>query len=222
MGNAGGVDALLDQLVALGADRAAARPIATALAADHGRADRRYHDLDHVRAVLAEVARLLPHEPSADGDAVRLAAWFHDVVYDPTAPAGQNEAASAARARTELTGLGLSRPSPDEVARLVRLTAGHRVEADDRSGAVLVDADLSILAAKPATYDRYAASVRSEYAHVPEDAWRLGRTAVLTHFLDQLDACFTAGPPDDGDRRRAAARANLLRERDALAEGSTG
>ena len=32
--------------------------------------------------------------------------------------------------------------------------------------------------------DEYARNVRAEYAHVPEDAWRRGRPAVLQRFLD--------------------------------------
>ena len=57
----------------------------------------------------------------------------------------------------------------EEVVRLVLLTAGHEVEPGDRNGAVLVDADLSILGAPPERYARYAADVRAEYAHVDDD-----------------------------------------------------
>ena len=210
---------LLAELTALGAHPDGARTVAHAVATDLAGPDRHYHSIDHVRAVLDEIDRLLPHEPTAHAAAVRLAAWFHDVVYDPTTGAGVDEAASAARARAELASLGLDATIADEVARLVLLTAGHRVEPTDRSGAVLVDADLAVLASPPADYDRYAAAVRLEYALVPDETWAVGRAAVLTTFLDQLDACFTAGPADDRARRRTATRANLLRERATLTAG---
>jgi len=37
-------------------------------------------------------------------------------------------------------------------------------------GAILISIDLSILAAEPSRYDAYAAAIRNEYAHVPDDA----------------------------------------------------
>jgi predicted metal-dependent HD superfamily phosphohydrolase len=78
---------------------------------------------------------------------------------------------------------------------------------------VLVDADLSILGAPAEVYDRYAAAVRAEYAHVPADAWRAGRSAVLRSFLDRPAIFHTAA---GRGRWEEAARANLGRERAAL------
>ena len=71
------------------------------------------------------------------------------------------------------------RPAADEVARLVRLTERHLPADDDANGCVLSDADLAILAATPERYAEYAADVRREYAHVPDDLFRAGRAAVL-------------------------------------------
>ena len=165
------------------------------------------------------MARLLAHEPEADAEAVPLAAWFHDAVYDVRAPAGDSEEASARLAADEVRAAGGSVALAAEVARLVRLTAGHVVDPSDRSGAVLVDADLWILSAPPLRYDRYVAAVRAEYAHVPDDAWRAGRGQVLDRFLAAASAgeIYAAGPEDDRVERRARAVANLTRERVALA-----
>ena len=77
----------------------------------------------------------------------------------------------------------------DEVRRLVLLTAGHTATADDRNGAVLCDADLAILAAVPDAYDDYAVRVRAEYAHVPDELFRVGRATVLRQLLE-LPALF--------------------------------
>lgn len=207
---------LADELVDLGVEPGLASTIDDAIKQRMSEAHRRYHGIDHVEAVLIEVARLLPFEPEASATAVRLAAWFHDAIYDPEASGTSNERASAELARASLHDAGIDADLVAEVARLVELTAGHRVAPDDRSGAVLADADLAILAAEPDDYDRYATAVRAEYAHVSDELWALGRPAVLRKFLEVPDTLFTAGPNADQARRRASATANIEREIAAL------
>ena len=136
---------------------------------------RGYHDLLHLTEVLAHVDELMdPGDP--DREAVLLAAWFHDAVYDGR---GDDEERSAQLA---LASLGDS-PLGREVARLVRLTASHRPADDDHAGQVLCDADLGILAADPDRYASYTAGVRREYAHVPDADFAAGRAAVLRGLL---------------------------------------
>ncbi|MEU7777021.1 metal-dependent phosphohydrolase [Micromonospora parva] len=172
---------------------------------------RHYHTLAHLTAVLDVVDQ---HADLADRvDVVRLAAWFHDVVYDPRAAGDANERDSAALAGSVLTGLGVPTSTVAEVHRLVVLTAGHSVTPDDRDGALLCDADLAVLAAPPARYERYAAAIRREYAHVPEPAFRAGRAAVLTGLL-ALPALFRLPPL--ATRWEEPARANVRRELAAL------
>jgi predicted metal-dependent HD superfamily phosphohydrolase len=199
-------------------DPAAVEALLAALAKRHGEPHRRYHTVEHVEEVRREVARLVPHEPEADATAVALAAWFHDAIYDPNAAPGASEEASAALAVAEVTALTGDGARAAEVARLVRLTAGHRVEPDDRSGAVLVDADLWILSSPPERYDRYAVDVRAEHAHVPEARWVEGRGAVLRRFLDAAAELYVTGPDPDRRARRRRAVANLTRELSALEE----
>jgi predicted metal-dependent HD superfamily phosphohydrolase len=142
-------------------------------------------------------------------DLVRLAAWCHDAVYDPRAGGDANERASAELAGDLLTAAGLPADEVRQVRRLVLLTAGHAVGPDDPEGALLCDADLAILAAPPADYDRYAAAVRREYAHVPDPGFRAGRAAVLANLL-ALPVLFRL--PEPHRRWEARARANLSRE----------
>lgn len=142
---------------------------------------RRYHDVDHLHAVLARVDLLAAE--AEDPDVVRLAAWFHDAVYDPRST--DNESRSAALARDLLPGIGLAPQRVLEVARLVELTATHDPEAGDSDGAVLSDADLAVLASPPAAYARYAAGVRAEYHHLDDPAFAAGRSAVLRALLDR-------------------------------------
>ncbi|RBY77919.1 metal-dependent phosphohydrolase [Blastococcus sp. TF02-09] len=181
---------------------------------------RRYHDLAHLAAVLGIVSRLA--DDATDPDAVRLAAWYHDVVYDPQR--SDNEAVSAGRATAGLRGL-----VPDErvaeVERLVLLTAGHDVDPGDANGAVLCDADLAVLASPPEAYAAYASAVRLEYGHVPDDRFTAGRIAVLEQLL-ALPRLY--GLPVVAEAWESRARANmtaeltLLRSRAASAGGAFG
>ena len=166
---------------------------------------RHYHTVAHLTAVVDTVDAFAPL--ATDADAVRLAAWYHDAVYDPTG--GDNEEASAGLAAATLPALGVPAARVGEVVRLVRLTAGHRVEPGDDNGAVLADADLAILASRPDRYDEYATAVRREYAHVPEPLYRIGRAAVLRGLLD-LPALYRIVP--DRAAWTAAANLNLRRE----------
>jgi predicted metal-dependent HD superfamily phosphohydrolase len=168
---------------------------------------RRYHDLTHLAAVLDVVdrfAHLAPHP-----DRVRLAAWMHDAVYDPRATAGANERDSAALAAAVLTALGVPAGAAADVARLVTLTAGHGTVAGDADGALLCDADLAILAADPDRYAEYAAAIRQEYRHVPEEAFRSGRARILRGLLE-LPSIYRLPPIHAAWEARA--RANVGRE----------
>lgn len=193
---------------------AAARAALDGLLTRHREPHRRYHTAVHVAHVLRAVARLAEAigADAATTRTVRLAAWYHDAVYDPRAAAGANEEASAALAERELVDLGEPAALAAAVARLVRLTAGHQPAPDDRAGALLIDADLGVLAADPATYQAYVNGVRAEYAHVDDDAWRAGRAAVLRGFLDRPRIHHLDVEPE----REARARANLAAELSGL------
>jgi predicted metal-dependent HD superfamily phosphohydrolase len=165
---------------------------------------RRYHDVAHLSAMLSTLDEL------GAARTVRLAAWFHDAVYDPRR--SDNEERSARLAVDVLTRLGQGDTAP-EVARLVRVTAGHDPAPGDRDAIVLCDADLAVLAWPRRAYDGYAAAIRAEYAHVPDEAYRAGRADVLHRLLD-LPALYRTA--ELHDRWEAPARANLGRELDAL------
>jgi predicted metal-dependent HD superfamily phosphohydrolase len=146
---------------------------------------RGYHDTRHLTEVLDRIDELAGAGVEFDREAVRLAAWFHDGVYDGEAGA---EERSAQWALTALTG----RPGAGEVARLVRLTEHHRPADHDADGSVLSDADLAILAAPAERYEEYVADVRREYAHVPDDLFAAGRAAVLRDLLAKATLFHTA------------------------------
>ncbi|MFF5787188.1 hypothetical protein ACFY8P_19730 [Streptomyces sp. NPDC012693] len=143
---------------------------------------RRYHTVDHLRAVLDRIDELT--DQGGEGgelELVRLAAWFHDAVYRPDR--SENEERSAALAEKALTEAGLTAHEVTEVARLVRLTTTHDPDQGDLNGETLCDADLAILATDPDAYRGYTQAVREEYGFVPDDAFRAGRAAVLRQLL---------------------------------------
>ena len=140
---------------------------------------------------------------------VRAAALFHDVVYDPRS--STNEADSAVLARAALAPLGWSSARLDRVGELIEGTATHdpAVATGHTDAAVLFDADLAILGSAPAEYQAYVSGVRSEYAHIDDSAWRVGRPRVLRHFLDR-EAIYSTLTMRAARERRA--RANLAAE----------
>lgn len=195
-------------------DDGAVLALAERLLAAWGADSRGYHDTEHLVEVLARLDELACTAPT-----VELAAWFHDAVYTG-ATDGADERASAAMARTELTELGLPTAAADRVAELVAVTVDHVPAAGDTEAAMLCDADLAILAADPARYQRYVAGVRRDFAHVPDAAFAAGRAAILLRLLQRTET----DPGPDGPLFRSpgtsswtrAAAANLTRELAAL------
>jgi predicted metal-dependent HD superfamily phosphohydrolase len=176
----------------------------------YGDPARGYHDLRHLAEVLAQVTALIGGGEPADRDAVLLAAWFHDAVYEG---ARDDEERSAVLAEHELTTAAPGLAA--EVTRLVRLTSTHRPEDGDANGQVLCDADLAILAAGPERYREYVDGVRREHAGLADPDFRRGRAAVLRDLLDKPTLFHTAA---GRHRWEEAARANMTRELAGLEE----
>ncbi|TCO57304.1 HD domain-containing protein [Actinocrispum wychmicini] len=170
---------------------------------------RKYHNGGHIEAVLRD-ARLLSDE---DDPVLRLAILAHDVIYD--AEPGADERASASWVRAALLPTGIGVKHIDQVAGLVLATITH--ESDDPLAHILLDADLSILAAAPDVYDLYTRNVRAEYSAYPDSVWRQGRSRVLKSLLERENLYQTAQARALWDSN---ARANLLRELSGLASGS--
>ena len=183
------------------------------LAALYQAADRHYHGLAHIEAMLALAAeyRHLLHDP----EAVEAAIWFHDAIYDSRAK--DNEAKSAELAEKRLAG----RVGPHRLARvaaMISATATHQLPPfrDENAlddAALLLDMDLAILGAEPAVFDAYEKAVRLEYGWVEEPMWRAGRSAVLQNFIARPHIFNTQ---IFRDRFEARARENLDRSLRAL------
>lgn len=177
--------------------------------ARHSEPHRQYHGLSHLTALLDLLSKHAPHLPA--GSAPRLALWWHDAVYDPTAK--DNEDQSAILARDHLTRLGAPTALIDDVARITFITKNHWAGGSAGDGDYFLDADIAILGAPPAVYDAYTSGVRQEYSWAPDDAFRAGRSAFLANALTwprlfRTDVFETA--------YAAQARANMQRELAAM------
>jgi predicted metal-dependent HD superfamily phosphohydrolase len=189
-----------------GCEAASADTVLAELLHAHGEPHRHYHTLTHI----AELLQLLEeHGGASDKDAVSLAILFHDVMYDPASR--DNEEESAELATQRLTALGFPAPLVAQVDRYIRATR-HSLPArqhDDPDLNLLLDLDLSILAAPPDRYRAYAQAIRQEYRAVPQDVFAAGRQQMLEGFLARKQIYLT-------ERLRALweapARANIAAE----------
>ncbi len=82
---------------------------------------RYYHNLKHIAKTLALLDRFSGGSASA---LLRLAAFYHDAIYDVKAT--DNEERSAVMAKEDLLALGLPELLADDVADLIRAAKGHR------------------------------------------------------------------------------------------------
>jgi predicted metal-dependent HD superfamily phosphohydrolase len=171
---------------------------------------RRYHTAEHVAWVIQHVEELDREESTADLDAVIAAAFYHDAVYEPRYPA--NELASARLAKRDLNQLGWEEDRIDSITRMIETTRDH-VDPPDIDTAVLFDADLATLGSEPDDYAVYAKAVRSEYRHLDDDEWRVGRAHVLRSFLERETIFATRS---GRSRWEQAARMNLEPELESL------
>lgn len=159
--------------------------------------NRHYHNVQHLMDTVTTLETLTPetHEP----DLVRLAAWYHGVIFSTdairtyTRNGGEDEASSAAFARDNLLRLGVPEVKANRVAELIcgirskrvegRADETTRIDAIDIDLLVLRDAHLGVLAAEPQRYKSYLGAVRKEYLHIPFIEYLEARQAIVTKLL---------------------------------------
>lgn len=147
--------------------------------------NRCYHTLEHIDHCLYEWDWFRGNLHKDSSDAIELAIWFHDIVYNTKA--SNNEEESAKLARNAIGVLGLADPLlSGKVVRLINCTK-HTVqdvqitEEED----LFLDIDLSILGAEPLVFDKYEANIRKEYEWVPLEIYCTKRVEILQSFLDR-------------------------------------
>ena len=201
---------LLDTFAAVGAKPR--RELFDDLVARYAEPHRAYHTLLH----LSEMYSACMESPSQveRWHEVEIALWFHDAIYDTHRH--DNEERSANWARDELLAGGAAADVAARVHALV-LATKHRDPPVGNDARLLVDADLSILAASPDRFTAYERQIRQEYDWVPEPQFREAREKFLRGMLARpwifSDAAMR-------ERHEAHARRNI--EESLRRAGATG
>jgi predicted metal-dependent HD superfamily phosphohydrolase len=155
--------------------------------------NRYYHNINHIvncqqqlDGFVSEFNRqILPGESYNDFKEIRLALWFHDIIYD--ARLNNNEELSAILAKE------LIRPFSevyDNVPDLILFTKHNRA-AENFNEEVISDIDLSILGAYSREYQKYSDAIRLEYGFVPDYAYYAGRLKILESIIGKEHIYYT-------------------------------
>lgn len=162
-----------------------------------------YHNWRHVEACLAELDAV--RSLCADFQAMEIALWFHDCIYDPRR--SDNEARSAEIAVEAIHRAGGDAELVDRVRQLI-LDTRHAAIPETAEGRLIVDIDLAIFGQDGAVFDAYDRAIRLEYGHVDDETFRRGRAAVLRQFLARP---FIYHTPYFREQYEGSARSNLAR-----------
>ncbi|ENW21041.1 HD domain-containing protein [Acinetobacter haemolyticus] len=146
------------------------------LIAAYSEKQRAYHTVQHLYECLVLFESIRPD--LNDANAVELALWFHDVVYDPQAK--DNELKSADLLEYYLA-QDLSVDIVQKIKRWIIATQKHEA-TDELDLQFLLDIDLAILAASPERFDEYEQQIQQEFAWVDPDIYSIKRKQVLAHF----------------------------------------
>lgn len=172
---------------------------------------RSYHTLSHIADCLGRLDEFgaFAHDPIL----VEWSLWLHDCIYEPARRDNEERSADIS---TEFLGQLGARPRTAQSAATLIMATRHTGELLAGDAALVSDIDMSILAARPETYDAYAAGVRSEYDFASDAEYRRGRGVFLSALLARGPIYHTA---EFRVRFEGAARANLAREIAALSDG---
>ena len=169
---------------------------------------RAYHNGHHLDALLRHFQSIKPLLLSTE--AVELAIYYHDIVYDPQS--SDNEWESMAQMVADLAGT-MEAEIIRDAAVMIEATVRHELpeEADPAvisDCAYFLDMDLSILGAANEDFDAYEAGIRQEYDFVPEQQYCSARGQILERFLNRRRLYFT---DYFSSRYEARARLNVMR-----------
>lgn len=173
-----------------------------ALEARYREPHRRYHAPAHIEHCLGQFDLAAGRMDAPD--AVEMALWFHDAVYD--IPGQDNERASAELFATKAAGRG-SEPFRSNVHRLIMATT-HREPPQTPDEAFIVDIDLSSFGLPWEAFLDDSRAVRAEYPHVPDSEFYPKQAMFLESLAARPAFCFTAF---FRERHEARARSNIER-----------
>lgn len=139
---------------------------------------RKYHNSNHIHYCLEqfEYVRHLPN----DQEAVEMAIWFHDTIYNPKY--SNNEMHSAKFALNVLR-LGKLPDSFNMRVYVLIMYTRHLKPSIDYDAQILTDIDLSSLGKPWKEFILDTRRIREEYSHISEKDFRIGRVIFFRKFL---------------------------------------
>jgi len=167
--------------------------------------NRPYHNWSHIHEMLGFIRSL--NLPEEDGIIAHYVAYYHDAVYVPGSQTNEEESAELFLADHPCQN-DMTEERRQRIANLIRATKTHEL-TDDPLSAVIMDADMFILAAPEWRYAQYLAGIREEYKQFTDDQWREGRRKFIesvfnepgpTFYIPDVEKVF--GPIMDNNLRR--------------------
>jgi predicted metal-dependent HD superfamily phosphohydrolase len=171
---------------------------------------RAYHTLEHI-CDLIDIAT--PYVSKiTDFNAVQLAIFFHDIIYDPTSSLNEDESAELF---VDVMSKYLDENLVKKVTSYILATKSHHPpNLDDRDLCFFLDFDMSILGRGRDEYSLYTNKIRREYKHVDEISFNKGRSAFLRKILASNNTVFST--PEFLSEMELKARSNIEWEADEL------
>lgn len=164
---------------------------------------RRYHTPAHIAHCLTQFDAARPRMRLPD--AVELAIWYHDVIYD--VGAADNELQSAQLLRRHADGV-----MPDDLVQcvhdLIMVTVHGRLEPATQEQGYMVDIDLSSFGLPWARFLRDSVAVREEFADMSDAEFYPRQRDFLASLLAREHFCIT---DFFRERHEARARSNITR-----------
>jgi predicted metal-dependent HD superfamily phosphohydrolase len=172
---------------------------------------RYYHTPGHVDHCLRQFD--FASSRMDDADAVEMALWFHDVVYEMDAADEENERRSA-ELFDELVGSDVAPGFRRTVCDLIMVTTHRRIPKtnDER---FIIDIDLSSFGLPWDEFVRDSVAVRGEFPHLSDGEFFPKQKLFMKVLLNREHFCFTAF---FRDRHERSARENITRYLDSLTE----
>lgn len=206
----------------LGVSKTSAEDWWTTISTHMEEPQRRYHTLAHLKELFMYVDKY--SSQLEDQQAVELAVFFHDIIYDPKATGGKNEDDSAVvwenfAQHCLPVGSPLGQRKGELLSKVyvwIVQTKHHRcADSDPMDCRLFMDFDMAVLGRPWPEYEVYSRQIRQEFIHVPEAVFCIARAAFLQTSA-AAPSIFTT--PAFKEERESQARENALREVQALNE----
>lgn len=135
-----------------------------------------YHTAVHVLSIFQFWQRIRDQARDLKmSAATELAIWFHDSVYVPAAPAGENESCSSLFMQAMLRPFLTDKQILEEASAIIDATARHDQPEVDPRAHLMLDLDLANIGWEWDAYCKVAACIRKEFGQYSDEEYNRGR-----------------------------------------------